>query len=386
MTFQLSNSMVFPPLLDLSASQAHTVVDTDPSNGQDTSAANGEERQPDGIGFVASRLGRPLLMDGATASKKRIAYARVCIEVEFSSELPKCFEVEMEKVDIRKIKMEYSWIPKLCGNCTNFGHFSDNCHWTQEEAMNDTNATNQGVGRNRRRNKRVWTQKQVTVEQDMAPIPDSSCARNENKVLVHEPGSESQSDILINTTETTLVILADDPSLTRLGSTHNSVAVVEENNIELTVLMDAITENLMAPGLPEHNKEVLPMAIELDDEGLDYDLLEMATPNPYSALSLCQEDMERFNEDEGLDILGMKDDDISVEKTEYFCEHLVPIDNRELQLVVAEVTPLASRTGTYDWEYPVALEAFTKDMLKKLKDNQPETLIPLRTSLLMLLK
>ncbi|KAF9597094.1 hypothetical protein IFM89_015758 [Coptis chinensis] len=222
-------------------------------------------------------------MDGAIASKKRIAYARLCIEVEFSSELPKSFKA-------------------------------------QEEAMNDTNTTNQGV--------------------------ESSCARNDTEVPVHEPGSESQSDILIDTTEITLVIPADDPSLTRLGSTHNSIAVVEENNIELTVLMDAIIENLMAPGIPEHNEEVPPMAIELDDEGSDYDLLEMATPNPYSALSLYQEDMERFNKDEGLDISGTKDDDISVEETEYFYEHLVPIDNRELQLVVAEVTSLASRTGT----------------------------------------
>ncbi|KAF9589072.1 hypothetical protein IFM89_018803 [Coptis chinensis] len=220
-----------------------------------------------GLGFVASRLGKPLLTDGATASKKRIAYARVCIEVEFSSELPKSFEVEMKKEDVRKIKVEYSWIPKLCGNYTNFGHFSDNCHWAQEEAMNDTNTTNHGVGRNRRRNKRVWTQKQVFVEQDRGPIPESSCARNDNEVPVHEPGSDPQSDILIDTTETTLVIPTDDPSLTRLGSTHNSIAVVEENNIELTVLMDAITENLMAPGIPDHNKEVLPMATELDDEG-----------------------------------------------------------------------------------------------------------------------
>ncbi|KAF9601649.1 hypothetical protein IFM89_021115 [Coptis chinensis] len=55
----------------------------------------------EGLGVVASRLGKPLLMDEATASKKRISFARACIEVEISSELPLSFEIEMEKGDNR---------------------------------------------------------------------------------------------------------------------------------------------------------------------------------------------------------------------------------------------------------------------------------------------
>ncbi|KAF9620144.1 hypothetical protein IFM89_010803 [Coptis chinensis] len=60
----------------------------------------------EGLGVVASRLGKPLLMDEATASRRRIAFARVCVEIEISSELPQEFEIEMDKGDVRTIKVE----------------------------------------------------------------------------------------------------------------------------------------------------------------------------------------------------------------------------------------------------------------------------------------
>ncbi|KAF9624332.1 hypothetical protein IFM89_009615 [Coptis chinensis] len=63
----------------------------------------------EGLGVVASSLGKPLLMDEATASRRRIAFARVCVEIEISSELPKDFEIEMEKGNVR---IRTVWVPR----------------------------------------------------------------------------------------------------------------------------------------------------------------------------------------------------------------------------------------------------------------------------------
>lgn len=49
-----------------------------------------------GLSYVASAVGRPLHTDKLTAIKKRISYARVCVEVEASEELVKDFYLQCE--------------------------------------------------------------------------------------------------------------------------------------------------------------------------------------------------------------------------------------------------------------------------------------------------
>ncbi len=49
-----------------------------------------------GLSYVASAVGRPLHTDKLTAIKKRISYARVCVEVEASEELVKDFDLQCE--------------------------------------------------------------------------------------------------------------------------------------------------------------------------------------------------------------------------------------------------------------------------------------------------
>ncbi|KAF9618797.1 hypothetical protein IFM89_002665 [Coptis chinensis] len=81
----------------------------------------------EGMGFLASRIGDPQRMDEATATRKRLLYARVCILVEIASELPESFDINMGGEDIRKITVEYGWIPKLCDHCKRLGHKIDGC-------------------------------------------------------------------------------------------------------------------------------------------------------------------------------------------------------------------------------------------------------------------
>ncbi|KAF9605931.1 hypothetical protein IFM89_021079 [Coptis chinensis] len=61
----------------------------------------------DGLGFVASKVGIPFRHDEATKQKKRIDYARLCIEVNVSANLPDSFTVELALGDERIISFEY---------------------------------------------------------------------------------------------------------------------------------------------------------------------------------------------------------------------------------------------------------------------------------------
>lgn len=51
---------------------------------------------PVGLSHIASAVGKPLHTDKLTASKKRISFARICVEVEASKELPKDFYIQCE--------------------------------------------------------------------------------------------------------------------------------------------------------------------------------------------------------------------------------------------------------------------------------------------------
>ncbi|KAF9609634.1 hypothetical protein IFM89_017773 [Coptis chinensis] len=81
----------------------------------------------DGLGFLASKVGVPHSQDEATKLKKRIDYARVCVEVDVSAKLPDSFPIELALGDKRLISFEYPWIPARCESCKKFGHVTENC-------------------------------------------------------------------------------------------------------------------------------------------------------------------------------------------------------------------------------------------------------------------
>ncbi|KAF9613609.1 hypothetical protein IFM89_009435 [Coptis chinensis] len=81
----------------------------------------------EGLGFLASRIGEPQRMDEATTLRKRLLYARVCVLVEITVELPDSFEINMGVEDVRKISVEYGWVPKKCDYCKRFGHKTNDC-------------------------------------------------------------------------------------------------------------------------------------------------------------------------------------------------------------------------------------------------------------------
>lgn len=76
---------------------------------------------------LASAIGKPIQLDLATINKMHPSCARVKIQVDLLSDLPKNIEVEVlnetSKVSrIETMKIQYDFIPKYCKHCKVQGH------------------------------------------------------------------------------------------------------------------------------------------------------------------------------------------------------------------------------------------------------------------------
>nr|GEW90480.1 hypothetical protein [Tanacetum cinerariifolium] len=90
-----------------------------------------------GISALASRLGRPIMMDQVTADMcragtRRLGYARVLVEINATDAFFDKIEInyvdEMKKVKSTKwVIVEYTWKPDRCSHCNVFGHSVQRC-------------------------------------------------------------------------------------------------------------------------------------------------------------------------------------------------------------------------------------------------------------------
>ncbi|PWA46548.1 hypothetical protein CTI12_AA507630 [Artemisia annua] len=83
------------------------------------------------LSHIASTIGIPIAVDRYTAEmceKKtgRGAFARVLVQINSALEIPKFAEAEIRKI-VRKLRLEYSWIPPRCLHCKIFGHVLIDC-------------------------------------------------------------------------------------------------------------------------------------------------------------------------------------------------------------------------------------------------------------------
>lgn len=71
---------------------------------------------------IGSAIGIPLVTDECNASKLRVSYARILVEVDISKELVK--EITIKDCEGRKLvqPVEYEWKPSFCDCCQAIGH------------------------------------------------------------------------------------------------------------------------------------------------------------------------------------------------------------------------------------------------------------------------
>lgn len=87
---------------------------------------------PEGLQKIASFIGNPIMLDKATEEKTRLSFARVCVEIDITSQLSKTIPVAINGKQIN-VDVEYSWIPAKCNVCAGFGHNKNSCTKSKPE-------------------------------------------------------------------------------------------------------------------------------------------------------------------------------------------------------------------------------------------------------------
>ncbi|KAK8676921.1 hypothetical protein V6N13_142480 [Hibiscus sabdariffa] len=80
-----------------------------------------------GLGYLASALGKPLYTDRSTALKNQLEYAKMCVDVEAKTILPASITVDRGNGNCVDVGVELDWATPCCSNCVVFGHSIDNC-------------------------------------------------------------------------------------------------------------------------------------------------------------------------------------------------------------------------------------------------------------------
>lgn len=81
----------------------------------------------EGLSRIASALGVPLYADDMTENCQRLSFARICVEVDVSTELLASVEVVNAAGVSCEIPVKYSWKPTKCSFCKVFGHSDARC-------------------------------------------------------------------------------------------------------------------------------------------------------------------------------------------------------------------------------------------------------------------
>ncbi|KAL2248030.1 UNVERIFIED_CONTAM: hypothetical protein Sindi_2655300 [Sesamum indicum] len=85
----------------------------------------------EGLSTVASGVGKPLYPDAITRACTRLDFARVCVMLDVTSNLPKHIVIMNLDEDGGespcKVDVEYEWLPQRCKSCMTLGHSAKDC-------------------------------------------------------------------------------------------------------------------------------------------------------------------------------------------------------------------------------------------------------------------
>ncbi|XP_049394640.1 uncharacterized protein LOC125858913 [Solanum stenotomum] len=124
---------------------------------------------------MAAAVGKPLQVDMAMKNKTRPSCARVKVEVDLLSELPKRISIGMRQpngnVQEKWIKIKYDYIPKYCTTCMIQGHDEKQCYVNhpdlhparQKEKTMEIEKWQEKRGHVKKKTNQVWNKVGVTT-------------------------------------------------------------------------------------------------------------------------------------------------------------------------------------------------------------------------------
>lgn len=160
-----------------------------------------------GFSKIASAIGKPIHIDEATAKKKRLDFARICVEINAEDELPNDITISVNS-DSVMVGVEYQWLPPKCESCKVFGHAC-----TPKIVPNHTKSEEEEwvvVGKGKLSTASVEVGEQVAAT---ASSSNSASAMPGQKDELSHPIKESNSPLLLGTLNINPPDLSNQPTL-----------------------------------------------------------------------------------------------------------------------------------------------------------------------------
>ncbi|XP_039059581.1 uncharacterized protein LOC120203336 [Hibiscus syriacus] len=183
-----------------------------------------------GLSYISSALGNPLYMDSITASRERLEYAKVCVEINAGSEIPEEVNVALKNGSLATIKVFVSWLPKSCSCCRTFGHLANRCVVSQKV----------------KHEVKVWREKGISsselcdkgkmdsiVIQSFSPVLSDLPLGSSSNVSSALGAGVSNHELLVgNAVETNVSALQELPTISHLVVVDGSIGVDDSNKVE----------------------------------------------------------------------------------------------------------------------------------------------------------
>lgn len=81
----------------------------------------------EGLGFIASAVGKPTKLHPDTETCKSFEEAKVSVIADLTKELPKSSRFKSKKGIDTVVEFSYPWLPARCNLCSKWGHISADC-------------------------------------------------------------------------------------------------------------------------------------------------------------------------------------------------------------------------------------------------------------------
>lgn len=93
---------------------------------------------PRALTKIVSKIGKPISTDKLTATKGRLLYARVLVEIDMSKKLVRSVAMNLPTGKFRVQPVEFEHEPKFCGNCKMFGHLTTACNVNKKASIKNS--------------------------------------------------------------------------------------------------------------------------------------------------------------------------------------------------------------------------------------------------------
>ncbi|KAI0529035.1 hypothetical protein KFK09_001580 [Dendrobium nobile] len=202
---------------------------------------------PEGISRIASKIGKPLVVNDLTAEKTRLTYARVCVQVSKDCAYPETIPISiLGEPFILKIQCE--WKPSPCQHCGSIVHTPDFCPSKPPSPQSDIQIPTRGRSHSRKPPRPSHRSSSRNLVVQNAPSAPSDG--------FHSTLSESHDATQLQTDKTPADTIP--PSSTNLPSTSQMPPVVIPPCNTQTALTHIPNLNSPTEDLPSTNSNLIP--------------------------------------------------------------------------------------------------------------------------------